>query len=187
MFWNDIQEIKEIVMHLSNRLQNIESNVVDIFNKVQEKSEKCWSTEEINECLIDLKDIFCSEDECSSINRIHDMLNLLVNDKDREHKIERSELILDKFADYMKNVDKLNGMINEFKGCVAMSRGILHNDKGIEDKINDIYYLVDDVAGYLQKQELEKQKVKKKKPATKRKVTKKKKKEEAVSAASLSQ
>ncbi len=32
---------------------------------------------------------------------------------------------LDKFDDYMKNVDKLNEMINEFKGCVSMARGAI--------------------------------------------------------------
>jgi peptidoglycan hydrolase CwlO-like protein len=29
---------------------------------------------------------------------------------------------MDKFEDYMKNVDKLNSLVNEFKGCVALAR-----------------------------------------------------------------
>lgn len=31
--------------------------------------------------------------------------------------------LADKFEDYMKNIDKLNMMINEFKGLVAIVRG----------------------------------------------------------------
>jgi len=38
---------------------------------------------------------------------------------------------LDKFGDYVKNVDKLNSMINEFKGCVAMSRASMSETKDL--------------------------------------------------------
>jgi hypothetical protein len=31
--------------------------------------------------------------------------------------------MFDKFEDYMKNIDKINQMINEFKGLVAIVRG----------------------------------------------------------------
>jgi hypothetical protein len=55
----------------------------------------------------------------------------------------------------MKNVDKLNGMINEFKGCVAMARSALEERKNIEK-----------IAAICQKEE--------KKPAKKRKTVKKK-------------
>lgn len=32
---------------------------------------------------------------------------------------------MDMFEDYMKNVGKINIMINEFKGCVSLARGAL--------------------------------------------------------------
>ena len=35
----------------------------------------------------------------------------------------------DKIYEYMKNVDKLNILINEFKGCVSMSRAALEERK----------------------------------------------------------
>ncbi len=41
-------------------------------------------------------------------------------------------LTLGKFEDYMKNVDKLNAMINEFKGCVSLARAAITERKKIE-------------------------------------------------------
>jgi hypothetical protein len=54
---------------------------------------------------------------------IHDKLDSLLNDDTRKDQVKLSEKTLDKFDDYMKNVDKLNVMINEFKGLVAIVRG----------------------------------------------------------------
>lgn len=57
----------------------------------------------------------------------------------------------DKIYDYMKNVDKLNSMINELKGCVAMSRGSLNND--YRDKIDHLCEIMSKFAEFMQKQE----------------------------------
>lgn len=37
------------------------------------------------------------------------------------------------FEDYIKNVDKLNAMVNEFKGCISMSRAALCDRKEIDE------------------------------------------------------
>lgn len=34
--------------------------------------------------------------------------------------------------DFIKNIDKLNSMVNEFKGCVAMARGALEERKTLD-------------------------------------------------------
>lgn len=78
--------------------------------------------EKINDAL----DADCDE---TSINRIHDKLNMLVKDQNRAAQIIIAQKTLDKFEDYMKNVDKLNDMINEFKGCVTMARSVLSERK----------------------------------------------------------
>lgn len=51
---------------------------------------------------------------------VKDTLNL-------EEKAELSTKILDKFDDYMRNIEKLNSMVNELKGQVAIVRaGMRH-------------------------------------------------------------
>jgi hypothetical protein len=53
-----------------------------------------------------------------------------------EFSEKREEKTFEMFEDYMKNVDKLHGMVNEFKGCVSMARGALVDRKQLEEEIN---------------------------------------------------
>lgn len=51
-----------------------------------------------------------------------------------EYKTSRDTFDLsDKYNDYMKNTDKLNSMVNEFKGCISMSRGSLVEKKEFDE------------------------------------------------------
>ncbi len=70
-----------------------------------------------------------SEEDYSPINRIHDKLDKLLEDETRVQRVQIAEKTLDKFEDYMKNVDKVNAMINEFKGCVALARAAIAEHK----------------------------------------------------------
>lgn len=45
---------------------------------------------------------------------------------------------VDKFDDYMKNVDKLNVMINEFKGCVSLARSSIAERKQVEEEFKEL-------------------------------------------------
>jgi len=45
---------------------------------------------------------------------------------------------LDKFEDFMRNIDKLNTMINEFKGCVAMARSVVSDKKEQQKDFEDL-------------------------------------------------
>lgn len=94
MWWNDIKEIKEWMGNVSDRLSVIDQYLRNTL-----------------------------EDEKDAIDRLHDKIDVLVNDEKRIAQVALAEKILDKFEDYMKNVDKLNGMINELKGCASMCRG----------------------------------------------------------------
>jgi hypothetical protein len=42
-----------------------------------------------------------------------------------------------KYEEYMKNVDKLNGMINELKGCAALARSAVVERKKEDAKFSD--------------------------------------------------
>lgn len=133
MWWNDIKDIKESINKFNYRLLIIEGKVDCILGVIREKSEKSLGTEGIEECLINIRDAFCPDDEYSSINIINDKLNLLVSDKKREESVILVQKTLDKFDDYMKNVDKINIMVNEFKGCVSMARGAISDKKEMDD------------------------------------------------------
>jgi hypothetical protein len=70
----------------------------------------------------DLKDIKAAlvvlEERFSFVERT--MLNISLNINPES---------MEKLADYSQNIDRLNSMINEFKGCVAMSRAALEEGK----------------------------------------------------------
>jgi len=80
----------------------------------------------IQDLLVNFDEIKSFED---SLCRIHDKLNELLADENRKEQVKLSEKTLDKFENYMKNVDTLNLLINEFKGCVSMARASLSINK----------------------------------------------------------
>src|SRR5690242_7460427 len=109
MFWNDIKEIKDCLNKITCRIVILEEKINDV-RKLQEDSD---SYDLISEKLDDM-----------DIHRIHASLATLVDDEKRVEELAQNTF--DKFEDYMQNVDKLNMMINEFKGCVAMARASLN-------------------------------------------------------------
>lgn len=112
--WSSKKDILKAVVGLSDRLVRIE------------------------EYLQETKDFFSSESMESSLDSIQDKLGGLIKDKDRLRAVALAEKTLDKFEDYMKNVDKLNGMINELKGCASMSRSAVADRKALGDELNDV-------------------------------------------------
>lgn len=80
--------------------------------------------------LNDLKEIKESiksyDDKFSDLNNKLNIIFDIVNEFEYIHLANHT---IDKFEDYMKNVDKLNVMINEFKGCVAMARSCVQESK----------------------------------------------------------
>lgn len=136
MFWNgtkeELQGINQWMNRLTDRLIRIDDNVRGMVqdNETRKIEDIENSIEQVKESI---EEAFCSEDENSSINRIHDKLNALMKGGELLKQAELSEKTLDKFEDYMKNVDKLNSMINEFKGCVAISRAAIAEKKEMDD------------------------------------------------------
>ena len=112
------------------------------------------------------------------LSRINYGLENLVADADRCAQIILAEATLDKFEDYMKNVDKLNSMINEFKGCVSIARASIQERKDLEEQyaISAVSFIlasekIDAIYEALCKKK-EKKEPKKKKPLKKKKVKK---------------
>ncbi len=161
MWWNNLKEIKKDIAILKSAIARIEG----LFHEDQFRY-NCGYIDIgliIQKCF---QDAFESEEEFNSINRIHDKLNLLIDDERRKQEIELSLKTLDKFEDYMKNVDKLNNMINEFKGCVSLARSALEERKQLDaQKSSKIEEKLDKITEILHKMT--------KKPAKKRKSTKK--------------
>jgi hypothetical protein len=136
MFWNDIEEIKQWMIQINGS--------IDCLLRVQaEISETCIKAvplpkvienglNDIKECVSDLLE---SEDENNSFNRMHDKLDGLLADANRVQSVLMAEKTMDKFEDYMKNVDKVNSMINEFKGCVSMARGAIGEGKELQKEV----------------------------------------------------
>ena len=119
MFWNDIEDIKKTISEIKERLNHIDRGVINTL------------------------DAFCSEDEHNSINRLHGKLDDLIRDSDKLQEVMVAEKTMDKFEDYMKNVDKLNGMINEFKGCVTLARGALEERKELTKEVDGLKSVTD--------------------------------------------
>ena len=73
----------------------------------------------------------------NDIQDIKQVLENTVEDLEREKSIILAQKTLDKFDDYMKNVDKLNAMINEFKGCVSLARGAIEERKELDKQTDE--------------------------------------------------
>ena len=81
-------------------------------------------SEEVKEIVREaIEDIFFSDDEYSPFNSLQDKISKLLEVGKYEARLDCSIAVCDKFDDYMKNVDRLNQMINEFKGLVSIVRG----------------------------------------------------------------
>ena len=113
----DIEEIKlfmgKLVVHFGtedfeNLIENVETIGLNLENIKETIDESLDTTEEY-----------------SQINIIQEKLNNLLEDENREEKVRLARATLDKFEDYMKNVDKLNVLVNEIKGIAAMTRASL--------------------------------------------------------------
>lgn len=66
----------------------------------------------------------------------------------RQEEVDKESVILaektlDKFEDYMANVDKVNTMINEFKGCVSLARAALEERKDLEKQTGEMKRFVE--------------------------------------------
>ena len=80
--------------------------------------------EEIKEMIRDsIEEVFFSDDEFSPFNSLQDKINQILNVQRAEERLDVAIKYSDKLEDYMKNGERLNQMINEFKGLVAIVRG----------------------------------------------------------------
>ncbi len=83
-----------------------------------------WDEQYMKELIKEsLEEFFFSEEEFSPFNRLNDKLNQLIEVSRIEHRAAIGIKICDKFDDYMKNIDKLNAMVNEFKGLISIVGG----------------------------------------------------------------
>lgn len=111
-------------------MDTISHKITDIQMKLDSVMANQQDGKSMRQAIYDaIENVFESEEKYSTINRLHDKLNSLLNDEKRKKAVELATATLDKFEDYMKNVDKLNALVNEFKGCVSMARGSMQNKK----------------------------------------------------------
>lgn len=80
--------------------------------------------EEIKEMIREsIEEVFFSDDEFSPFNSLQDKINQILKVQHAEERLDLAIKYADKLEDYMKNGERLNQMINEFKGLVAIVRG----------------------------------------------------------------
>jgi len=71
------------------------------------------------------------------LDSIEDNFSHLNEDLSHIKQIHLDLKTVDKFDDYMKNVDRLNAMVNELKGCVSMARGALQKRKDLDKLLKE--------------------------------------------------
>ena len=90
MWWNDIKRLQEQMCRVCDHIEIIETRIYllkeekeyekeyeeDILESIEHRLEELEELEEIEESV---DDVFCSDDESSSIDRIHDKLNALIH------------------------------------------------------------------------------------------------------------
>lgn len=132
MFWDDIREIKTWLFKLEKKIDATNSKFDHFVENASTPEYNLESIEHNVEVIKELiSDVFDLEEENNTINRLHDKLNEILRDEKRLEKVQLAANVGDKFDDYMKNVDKLNALVNEVKGVASMSRANLH-DKNID-------------------------------------------------------
>ena len=147
MFWNDIEDIKSGILSIASRLDALEKRAHCSAESLSTIPIRCDGQRVMDAVVEDIKellcDVFCSEDENNTINRLHDKVDGLIKDANREEAVLLAEKTLDKFEDYMKNVDKFNAMINGFKGCVAMARSSIAEGNILSKTIDEMKKVAD--------------------------------------------
>lgn len=103
MFWNDIKAIREWMADISLRMANIENK----------------------------QDYICQVTE-DNYARMMDNLKRVVEEVEGIQDSYMKEGTIEKFEDYMKNVDKLHTLVNEFKGCVSIARAAIEERKELD-------------------------------------------------------
>jgi len=150
MFWDDIREIKQTLnsIRLSMEYEMSRPNINHSKTRklegviTEEYEDEPTKFEHIESQLDQIKESIedrCNNDDLSnSYDSLHDKLNTLLNDEKRLEETRVVGATLDKFDDYMKNVDKLNMMVNEFKGLVSVATACLSEKKEFETLLDDI-------------------------------------------------
>lgn len=136
MWWHDIAEIKDWMVNIAARLTEMqmkhlenEDGEIGTLRSVESKLEEIKET---------INDTFCPSNENNTFNLMCEKLNTLVHDVDRKRQVQLAQTTLDKFEDYMKNVNVLNSMINEFKGCVSMARSAIADRREMDKEAQEL-------------------------------------------------
>lgn len=120
MFWSDICEIKKSIETMDHRICRIFHAVEKLVARVDEAT------------IVPLR---CDGDR---------VIDAAVEDiKETIEMAFPGQNTLDKLEDCMKNVDKLNAMINEFKGCVSMARGAIAEGKELMKLVEEMGKVAD--------------------------------------------
>jgi hypothetical protein len=151
MFWDEIKEIKQMLKEMKKDYyyQQSKPNEIRKLDGVitEEHKEEIAHLENLEQSLEEIKesigDIFSHDNEGSILQRLDDKVNMILMDERRNEEVNLARKTLDKFEDYMKNVDKLNMMVNEIKGLVAVSRTCLNEKKELETLLQDIRVIAD--------------------------------------------
>jgi hypothetical protein len=119
MFWNDKKkteekELRDWLNRLTERLTRVESLLVEISHNQRSLPGYAAVQSIIKEAL---KDVFESEDESNILNVLNDKFDTVILDTDTLRSAITAEKTIDKFDDYLTNVNELKEMMQEFKGC----------------------------------------------------------------------
>jgi hypothetical protein len=133
---NMLFTIYEEMHRINDALINDDLSIV---NKIESALERMIDSAEmrnvslnlskINETIEDISEVLDTTQEYCTLNRILEGIEELREPMRIEERLKLATATMNKFDDYMKNVDKLNGMINEFKGYVGIARASLQEKK----------------------------------------------------------
>jgi hypothetical protein len=144
MFWNkDIKEVREWMVSVSYRLTDLQVKMDGAIQQQEDQSKFIGHHfGVIKDFLIDVLDIDVhDESNPNTLHLMHQKINELLRDDRRKEEVAIATKTLDKFEDYMKNVDKLNEMANELKGCVSMARSAIGEGRALTSAIQQVEHI----------------------------------------------
>lgn len=137
MFWNDIAEMRKEMRHLKRSIDELHCKMFQgpMYCKcknqgviTEEHEGEDSRFDNIESQLDEIKEEITDE-VIAGIEGCQDKLNDILTDSKRQEAAQIAGKVLDKFEDYMKNVDKLNNLVNEMKGMVSVTRACLQEKK----------------------------------------------------------
>ena len=137
MFWNDIAEMKREIKQMKRSVDELHGKIAQ--NRCICNSQAFWKQPSCG--------VITEENECEP-SRMEHIESMLEEIKEAIEDACSDEQVLAMFENHFKDVEKLDLMIGELKGCILLARTSLVDKKDFEQTLRSINEVSETVKHY---------------------------------------